>query len=60
MAHKLGRLARSYDPRIPHLSALVAGKTIAPPPPACDWTEKMPKNNANATASAPEKAGIFV
>jgi hypothetical protein len=44
MARKLGRLARTYDPRIPHMSALVAGKTIAPPPPACDWTEKMPNN----------------
>jgi len=44
MARKLGRLARTYDPRIPHMSALLAGKTIAPPPPACDWTAKMPTN----------------
>jgi hypothetical protein len=41
-SHKLGRLHRTYDPRIPHLSALVAGQTLPPPPPAVDWTAGMP------------------
>ena len=40
--HKLGRTPRSYDPRIPHLSALLAGRTLAPPPPAKDWSTGMP------------------
>ena len=39
---KLGRTARSFDPRVPCLSALLAGKTTPPPPPAVDYTEKMP------------------
>jgi hypothetical protein len=41
---KLGRLHRSYDPRIPHMSALTAGKTLEPPPPLANWTSKLPKN----------------
>jgi hypothetical protein len=43
-AFKLGRLRRTYDPRIPHLSALLAGKTLPPPPPSVDWTRGMPSN----------------
>ena len=31
--HKLGRLHRTYDARVPHMSALVAGQTLPPPPP---------------------------
>jgi hypothetical protein len=42
--HKLGRLHRTYDPRIPHMSALVAGQTLPPPPPSCDYTKGMPNN----------------
>jgi len=42
--HKLGRLHRTYDPRIPHMSALLAGQTLAPPPAAKNWGAKMPKN----------------
>jgi hypothetical protein len=42
--HKLGRLHRTYDPRIPHLSALVAGQTLPPPPPEVNYTEGMPAN----------------
>jgi len=42
--YKLGRLHRTYDPRVPHLSALLAGQTITAPPPAVDWTKGMPAN----------------
>jgi hypothetical protein len=38
--HKLGRTHRSYDPRIPHMSALVAGQTL--PPASVDWSAEMP------------------
>jgi hypothetical protein len=39
---KLGRLHRTYDPRIPHLSALIAGQPPLPLPDTVDWTRKMP------------------
>jgi hypothetical protein len=41
---KLGRLLRTYDPRIPHLSALRAGQTLPPPPASIDYTKGMPAN----------------
>ena len=41
MPFMLGRLPRRYDSRIPHLSALIAGRTLAPPPDAVDWTAKL-------------------
>jgi hypothetical protein len=41
---KLGRLQRTYDPRIPHMSALTAGQTLKPPPASVDYTKKLPKN----------------
>ncbi|MGH7838822.1 MAG: hypothetical protein ACREQC_13510 [Candidatus Binataceae bacterium] len=41
---KLGRMPRSFDPRVPHMSALAAGKTLPPPPPAVDYVGKMPAN----------------
>ena len=41
---KLGRTPREHDPRIPHLSALLAGQTITPPPPSVDYTKGMPAN----------------
>jgi len=41
---KLGRLARSYNPRIPHMSALQAGQQVPPPPPSVDYTTGMPAN----------------
>ena len=44
MTPRLGRLARSYNPRIPHYSAITAGKALAPPPPSCDWTVGMPSD----------------
>lgn len=40
--HKLGRLHRTFDPRIPHMSALLAGQILPPPPPRQDWTTGMP------------------
>ncbi len=41
---KLGRLHRTYDARVPHLSALLAGRTLTPPPASVDWTKGMPAN----------------
>jgi len=41
---KLGRTARAFDPRVPHLSALLAGKALTPPPPSADNTKGMPAN----------------
>jgi hypothetical protein len=42
--HKLGRLARSHDKRIPMLHDLTAGIAQAAPPPAVDHTQGMPAN----------------
>jgi hypothetical protein len=42
-SHKLGRLHRTYDPRIPHMSALTAGQILQPPPAHIDYTKGMPK-----------------
>jgi hypothetical protein len=44
MPHKLGRLHRTYNPAVPHMSALVAGQTLPPPPPSVDYTAKLPSN----------------
>jgi hypothetical protein len=41
---RFGRLHRTYDPRVPHLSALLAGQVPPPPPPAVDYTAGMPAN----------------
>jgi hypothetical protein len=41
---RLGRLPRTFDPRVPHMSALTAGQTLAPPPPSVDYTTGMPPN----------------
>jgi len=35
---KLGRLPRRHDPRVPHLSSLLAGQTVAPPPAQINWS----------------------
>jgi hypothetical protein len=45
--YRLGRLHRTYDPRVPQMSALLAGTTPKSPPPSCDWTNGMPKNLGN-------------
>jgi hypothetical protein len=39
---RLGRLHRTYDPRVPHMSALLAGQALVPPPAAQDWSKGMP------------------
>lgn len=39
---RLGRLHRKYNPRIPHMSALLAGQVLPPPPPQIDYTHGMP------------------
>ena len=39
---KFGRTPRTFDPRVPHMSALLAGQTLTPPPPAVDYTKGMP------------------
>jgi hypothetical protein len=41
---KLGRRPRAYNPAIPHLSALLAGKrrSLAPPPAVVDYTATLP------------------
>ncbi|GGF28097.1 hypothetical protein GCM10011611_37650 [Aliidongia dinghuensis] len=44
MSYQLGRLHRTYNPRIPHMSALLAGQSLPPPPPSVDWAEHMPDN----------------
>jgi hypothetical protein len=41
---KLGRLHRSYNPSIPHMSALTAGKALPAPPASVDYTTKLPAN----------------
>jgi hypothetical protein len=38
---KLGRTARTFNPGIPHLSALLAGQTLPPPPAAANYTTGM-------------------
>jgi hypothetical protein len=40
----LGRTPRTYNPRVPHLSALLAGQVLPPIPAAQDWTAGLPAN----------------
>jgi hypothetical protein len=40
----LGRLPRTFNPAVPHMSALLAGTTPPPPPPSVDYTANMPAN----------------
>jgi hypothetical protein len=42
MQYRLGRQPRSRDARVPHMSALTAGRKLLPPPPSIDWTKGMP------------------
>ncbi len=45
LTYKLGRLPRTFDPAIPHVSALLAATPVLPPPPpAVDYTHGMPSN----------------
>lgn len=41
---KLGRAPRTHNPAIPHLSALLAGLDLPPPPVSQDWTLGMPED----------------
>jgi hypothetical protein len=50
---KLGRLPRTFDPRIPHLSAILAGHPKPPAPAAIDYTK-------NGTARLPSELGMFL
>jgi hypothetical protein len=38
---KLGRLHRTYDPRVPHMSALITGQQLAPPPASVNYSTKL-------------------
>ena len=44
MAYLFGRKPRSYDPRVPHLSAYLAGKPPATIPTSKDWAVGMSKD----------------
>ncbi len=39
---KLGRLPRARNPRVPHMSSLLAGRAAAALPPQIDYTSRMP------------------
>ena len=52
MSFRLGRLPRTYDPRVPHLSAILGGKKLAAPPPSVNYTKDMPQ--------APNKFGMMM
>ena len=39
----MGRHPRAHDPRVPHLSSLLAGRDLEAPPPEVDWTRGMPR-----------------
>lgn len=41
---RLGRLARTHDPRVPHLRNLLQGRALPAPPAECDYTKGMPSN----------------
>jgi hypothetical protein len=56
---KLGRLARTFDPRVPHMSALKAGKPVRPPPAEIDYTKGMPKNLGNDTLGDCTCAAVY-
>jgi hypothetical protein len=42
--YRLGRKPRSFDPRVPHLSALIAGQPQPAPPASVNWGNGMPPN----------------
>ena len=42
LQYKLGRSQRTHDSRVPHMSALTAGKSLPPPPRQIDYTKGMP------------------
>src|SRR6516164_9460589 len=45
LALKLGRLDRTFNPRVPHLSAILASnKNLAVPPVQVDYSKGMPED----------------
>lgn len=42
MTMKLGRKPRRYDPRVPQMTQLVAGRELPPPPASVRWALGMP------------------
>lgn len=44
MPFALGRAPRIFDPRVPHMSALLAGAPQTPPPPSMRWALGMPND----------------
>ena len=42
MSRKFGRLARDIDPKVPHLSAVIASKRQSPPRLSRHWGSRMP------------------
>lgn len=39
MSRKLGRKPRSFDPKVPHMSAMLGAMDLSPPPISVDWTK---------------------
>ena len=39
MQYKLGKLPRTFNPKIPHMSALLSAYTLPPLPASVDWTK---------------------
>jgi hypothetical protein len=44
VSFKFGRTPRTFNPRIPHLSAILAGKKVVAPPASIDYLKAMPAN----------------
>src|SRR5271170_6637603 len=41
MIRKLGRKPRTFNPKIPHMSAMLAAMTLPAPPASVDWTHGL-------------------
>ncbi len=39
---RFGRTARTYNPGVPHMSALIAARAVSPPPPSVNHVSGMP------------------
>jgi hypothetical protein len=44
VSFKFGRTPRTFNPRIPHMSAILAGKKLVATPPSIDYVKGMPAN----------------
>jgi hypothetical protein len=59
---KTGRLPRQFNPMVPHLSALIAGKRLPPPPSTVNYLASMPNDLGmmlNSTLGCCTIAGIY-